>query len=115
MLDWLIVLSTRIPKFFPRKALISREGRSDNSGEWATTGTSIVMQIGGGQFRKRIYQSRPTPSTKILVMPQLSENILGEKMKNSIFRPKFDLFLGSSLPKHKDVSKNFHMTKRLML
>ena len=28
-------------------------------GKWAITGTSIVMQIGDGQFRKRI--SVPTP------------------------------------------------------
>ena len=35
---------------FSRKALISREGRPENLREWAITGTSIVMQIGGGEF-----------------------------------------------------------------
>ena len=31
---------------FFREALISGEGRPENLGEWAITGTSIVMQIG---------------------------------------------------------------------
>ena len=69
------------------------------------TGTSIVMQIGGGQFRKRI--SALPHGTKIFVMPQFSympEQILGEKNeKTQIFRPKFDLSLGPPLPKYKDV------------
>ena len=38
---------------FFREVLISGEGRSENLGKWAITGTSIVMQIGGDQFRKR--------------------------------------------------------------
>ena len=33
--------------FFSREALISGEGRPENLGKWAITGTSIVMQIGG--------------------------------------------------------------------
>ena len=47
---------------------------------------------------KREYQSLP-PGIKILVMPQLScmPNQILEK--SSIFRPKFDLSLGSSTPK----------------
>ena len=45
--------------FFSRKALISKEGLPENVGKLAITGTSIVMQIGGGHFRKRI--SAPTP------------------------------------------------------
>ena len=32
--------------FFSREALISGEGRPENLGKWAITGTSIVMQIG---------------------------------------------------------------------
>ena len=36
--------------FFSREALISGERRPENLGEWAITRTSIVMQIGGGQF-----------------------------------------------------------------
>ena len=49
---------------------------------------------------EREYQRLP-PGTKILVMPQLSfrDQILGEKWKNSVSRPKFDLSLGSSPPK----------------
>ena len=45
--------------FFFREALILGEGRSENLGEWAITGTSIVIQIGGGQFRKRISALTP--------------------------------------------------------
>ena len=30
-----------------------------NWGKWAVSGTSIVMQIGGGQFRKRILAFTP--------------------------------------------------------
>ena len=37
-----------------RDALISGEGRSKNLGKWEILRTSIVMQIGGSQFRKRI-------------------------------------------------------------
>ena len=49
--------------FFKRKGprgshfaapLISGEGWLENVGKWAITGTSNVMQIRGGQFRKRI-------------------------------------------------------------
>ena len=43
---------------------------------------------------EREYQPLP-PGTKILMMPQFSymiDQILGKKWKNSIFRPKFDLF-----------------------
>ena len=71
---------------FSREALISREGRPENLGKWAITGTSIVMQIGGGEFRKSI--SAPT---KILVMPQFSympDHFLGKNEK----QPKFDPF-----------------------
>ena len=35
---------------FSREALISGEGWLENLGKWAITGTSIVMQIGGGEF-----------------------------------------------------------------
>ena len=44
---------------FSREALISGEGRPKNLGKWSITGTFIVMQIGGGEFRKII--SAPTP------------------------------------------------------
>ena len=44
---------------FSREALISGEGRPKDLGKWAITGTSIVMQIRGGEFRKSI--SAPTP------------------------------------------------------
>ena len=48
---------------FSRVSLISGEGRQENLVKWAITGTSVVMQIGGGQFQKRI--SVPTPWYKI--------------------------------------------------
>ena len=35
------------------------EGQPENLGKWAITGTSIVMQIGGCEFRKSV--SAPTP------------------------------------------------------
>ena len=44
---------------FFKEALISGEERPGNLGKWAITGTSILMQIGGGEFRKSI--SAPTP------------------------------------------------------
>ena len=54
-------LSARISKneFFSRKALISGDRWLKNLGKSAITETSIVMEIGDGQFRKRI--SAPTP------------------------------------------------------
>ena len=45
--------------FFSREALISGEGRSEKLGKWATTGISIVMKIGDGQFRKRTSALNP--------------------------------------------------------
>ena len=44
---------------FFREALSSGDGRPEYLGKWAITATSIVMQIGGGEFRKSI--SAPTP------------------------------------------------------
>ena len=66
------------------------------------------MQIGGDRFRIRI--SVPTPwcqnpcdaSIFLHARPNLKE-----KIKKSIFRPKFDLYLESSPPKYKDVFKKF--------
>ena len=75
--------------FFVSDALISGEGRSEYLG---IKGTSIVMQIGGGQFQKKI--TVPTPGTKILVMPEFSympDQILANKNEK----------------KYKDVLKNF--------
>ena len=43
----------------PKNIIFSREGWPEILGNWAATGTSIVLQIGGGQFRKGI--SAPTP------------------------------------------------------
>ena len=68
----------------------------------------------GGQFLKRI-----SVPAKILLIPQIShmpDQILGDKRKNSIFRPKFDLSLGV-LPSQnlRTYSQIFHMTKCLML
>ena len=47
---------------FSREVLISGEGRSENIRKWAITGTSIVMQIGGGEFRESI--STPSAHSK---------------------------------------------------
>ena len=44
---------------FSREALISGEGRSENLKEMGNNRNISVVQIGGGQFRKRI--SAPTP------------------------------------------------------
>ena len=44
---------------FSGEALISGKGRPENLGKWAITETFIVMQMGGGQFRKRISASTP--------------------------------------------------------
>ena len=83
--------------------------RLENLGKWAITGTSIIMGIGGGQFRKRILV--PTPGTKILVMPQLSympDQILGEKNGKTQSSGKNLTFLWRPrLPKYKEVSKKF--------
>ena len=58
--------------FFFREALISGEEGPENLGKLAITGTCIIMQIGGGEFRKRISAPNRSPGTKILVMPQFS-------------------------------------------
>ena len=55
---------------FANEALISGEGRSENLGKWAITGTSMLCKSGVVNF-EREYQSLP-PGTKILVMPQFS-------------------------------------------
>ena len=47
----------------PKNIIFFQEG-PNFGGKWAIAGTSIVMQIGGGQFRKRI--SAPTPWYKNL-------------------------------------------------
>ena len=39
---------------FSREALISREGRPENLGKWAITGTAIVMRIGGWSISKSL-------------------------------------------------------------
>ena len=86
---------------FSREALILGKGQPENLGKWAITGTFIVMQIGGGQFRKRI--SAPTPwyqnpcdaSIFLHARPNFREKV----KKKSIFRPNFYLSLGFSIPK----------------
>ena len=85
---------------FSREALISWEGRPENLRKMAITGTSIIMQIGGGQFQKRTsvptpwYQTPCDASIFLHARPNVRE-----KMKNSTFRSKFDLSLLSSIPK----------------
>ena len=45
--------------FFSRETPILEKGWLENLRNWAIIGTSVVMQIAGGQFRKTI--SAPTP------------------------------------------------------
>ena len=56
--------------YFFQRGPISGEGLPQNLGKWATTGTSIFMQIlgvgGGVSFRKRILDS--PPGIKIFVI-----------------------------------------------
>ena len=66
------------------------------------------MQIGSGQFRKRI--SAPTTGTKILVMLQVSymqDQILGKNEKIQFSAQNLTFPSGLLLPKYKDVFKNF--------
>ena len=74
---------------FSREALISGEEWPENSGEM------------GNNRDIYCYASWVVVNLEILVMPQfsyMSDQILGKNEKNSIFRPKFDLSLGSSPP-----------------
>ena len=68
--------------FFP-----GRNGRKIQL-KWRITGTSIVMQIGGGQFRKRI--SAPTlplvpKSLRCLNFPTFQIKFLGKKNEKTQF------------------------------
>ena len=81
-------------------------------GKWAITGTSIVMQIRWWSISKdnaspssfHWYQNTCDASPFL----QAKQNFRVKKMKISIFRPKFDLSLGSSSPKkYKDLFNNF--------
>ena len=103
--------------FFSKEALISGEGRSEKLGEWAITGTSVVMQIRGSQFRERI--SAPTPwyqnpcdaSIFLHARPMFRKKY--EKTRFS--GQNFTFLWGLPLPKYKDLFKNFYMTKRLWI
>ena len=66
------------------EALISGEGRPENVGKM--TGTYIVMQIGGGEFRKSILA--PTPWYQNSCDAYMPDQFLGKKLKE----PKFDPF-----------------------
>ena len=59
---------------------------------------------------EREYQPLPH-DTKVLVMPQfvyMPDQILGKKWKNSIFRPDFNISLGSFQPKIQErIKTNF--------
>ena len=95
---------------FSRKALITGDGRPENLGKMGNN-RDIYCYVNREVVNlEREYQPLP-PYTKILVILQffyMSHQIFGKKFKKkSIFRPKFDLSLGSSLPKYKDVFKKF--------
>ena len=59
------------------------------------------MQIGGGQFRKKILASTPWQQNPYdaLIFLDARPNFREKKLKNSIFRPNFDLSLGFCPPK----------------
>ena len=77
------------------------EGRPENSGKMGNNRDNYCYANRGVVNFKREHQPLP-PVTKILVLLQFSympDQISGKKWKNSIFRPNFDLSLGSSPPK----------------
>ena len=98
--------------------IFSREGRPENLGNISNNRDIYCYAKRGVVNFEREYQP-PSHGTKILVMPQFSympDQILGKKRENSIFRPKFDLSLGSSPSQNiRMYSKIFYMTKRLWL
>ena len=76
-------------------------GRPENIGKMGNNRDIYSYANLGVMNFEREYQPL-SPGTKILVMSQfsyMSDQILGKKRKNSIFRPKFDLSLGFSNPK----------------
>ena len=126
---WLITSSTWIPKysfffqggpnFGGGTVEIFRE--MDNNGDiycyanqFSFLGSSKSRQ---GFLRKIEYWHLP-PGIKILVVPQfsyMSDQILGKKMKNSIFRPNLTFFMAFLSQNIRTYSKILHMTKRVML
>ena len=96
---------------FSREALISREGRPENLGKMGNNNRDIYCYANLGLVNfEREYWPLP-PGINILVVPQffyMPDQILEKKKgKNSISKPKFDLFYGLPLPKYKDIFKNF--------
>ena len=86
---------------FSRKALISGEGRPENLRKMGNNRDIYCYANRGVVNFERAYQPL-RPGTKLLLMPQFSympDRILGKNEKS----PKFDLSLGSSLLKYKDV------------
>ena len=86
---------------FSKEVLISGEGRPEKLGKMGNNRDIYCYANRGVVNFEREYQPLP-PDTKILVMIQffcMPPQILGKNEKNSIFRPKFDLSLGSSPPK----------------
>ena len=93
--------------FVSRKALILG-GPPENLGELGITGTSIVMQIEGGQFREKIsvstpWYQRPSDSLNFLHADQIKKK-KNEKTQFSI--QHLTTFKGPPLPNYKDVTKN---------
>ena len=79
------------------------------AGKWAITGTSIVMQSGGGQFRKRILA--PTPwhqnPCDVSIFQHARPNFRERKGKTQLLGQNLTFFRGFPLPKYKDVFKKF--------
>ena len=79
----------------PTNVIFSREGRRENLGKMGNNRDIYCYANRGVVNFEREYQP---PGTKILVMSQFScmpDQILGKKLKNSIFRPKFYLLRNS--------------------
>ena len=77
-------------KFFPKEALISGEGRSENLGKMGNNRDICCYANRRLVNFEREYQPLP-PGTKILVMPQFSympDQILGKKMIKLNFQAK---------------------------
>ena len=75
---------------FPRDVLISGEGSSENLGKMGNNRDIYCYANRWVVNFEREYKPL-SPGAKILVMPQFSympDQILGKKLKNSIFRPK---------------------------
>ena len=79
-------------------------------------GASIVMQIRGGQFRKRMSVPAPWYKKSFNASTFLDDRLnFMKKMKNSIFRTNLTFFRVLSFQNLRMHPNIFHTTKHLML